>query len=230
MSQEFESPRQPMSREQAVRHETNVLVREHALGLLNTSYDIFDSLATDILAAPSMNSEDRKRIESIQDKASAFLDLDVAHVGGGPRSLRQQDRGTILPGQHGGIVLNVATDGGYFGRMNLYGGLRMVNPDAEMRDTYNHGNLGHATRTDRIVSQAIQLNFHVIDPDAIKIFDIWIRYQLNNSFSLERVLDENGRLDAVARISQTDPRFADMASSLSRHSRVLTTLIPSALT
>lgn len=209
------------------RAETNRLIATNGIGLLETTIDVFDSLASDLLSG-SLPHVEEAQLHTVHDSVLAFADLDYTSVTAKPRTPRPEDRGSFLPGQHQGINLQIATSAGDTAFINLYGGLRIVDEGAELRDSDRTLRRIHSGRTDSILSQPVHLNLHIRSSADVKLLDIWLVYNLNSSFSLGAVFDGDQRIDLSRQLPNSDQRFDGLAKKMSAHTKALTTLVPSA--
>lgn len=220
----------PVRPETAARNEVNRLLKGDAMAFLGTTIDVFDSLATDALANPNLPTPISTGLAQVHDMALAFSDLGITAVTGSPRTPRGEDRVRFLPGQHQGVNLQLVSETGDTAFINLYGGLRIVDEGGELKDGTNAQALGrtHSDRTDAILSQPVHLNLHVRSANDAKLFDIWLKYNLNSQFRLEGVLLGDERIDVNAVMPNSDSRFKELAIQMSKYSSALTTLIPTA--
>lgn len=198
-----------------------------SVGMLGVIYDAFDCLTSRL--PETVDMAEKEQVQNAIDLMQTFVDSTFVVVKPKPRIERTTDRITFLPGQHKGVAVEFVTESGDLGFLNLYGGLRDSDDNLERKDQDLSMRRHHSTRTDRILSQPVHLNIHVKDPLTSKpIVDIWVKYRLNQSFELHKLLIEENKVDLSLQIGSDHPHFADLNQRLLKHSRTLTTFVPSA--
>lgn len=209
-----------------LREEYREVVANASTEMAVLFYDVFDSLTTNI--PESMPPKEKEEIETILETMQAFIDSEYILINPHPRSPRSTDTIEFLPGQHKGISIQYVSESGDLGFMNIYGGMRDSNSGIDYVDQDRTLRVSHSTRTDRILSQPVQINFHMKDAKGEKLFDVWIAYRLNRSFELKKAIGKNSSVDFSARLEQGDHTFEDLNRRFGQFSRTLTTFIPSA--
>jgi len=198
------------------------LVDEASIGMVNFIYDLTESA---YLNVPS-ETEEAKDLDKAVDIIGAFVESDFASILAQPRVEREKDKVHFLPGQHKGIFISFVTSSHDLGNINIYGGLRDFH-SPELKDTDVAMRTHHSKRTDSVLSQKVQFNFHVKDISGSSILDIWFTYNLGNGFYLDNLLLEGRKVDVHPTVDSSYPCFEKLKASFYTHTRTLVSLVPS---
>jgi len=154
---------------------------ETALNWLASTWAVSDALVKQV---PKSQPE-RQRLDDWADVLGAFMESDPQVIAVTRRMPSIKDQ-KLLPGQHPGVTATLGNKSGDVARLNAYGGMRDSDTPFELRDTkpQDVGTGLHAGRTDIVLSQPTQLNWHVTDQQNNMQAEGWITNQLNNSFRL----------------------------------------------
>lgn len=199
------------------------LVDTASIGMVDLVYDLTESI---LLKIPA-DFEDRKTLEEAIEILSAFVDCNFPSILARPRQERTEDRVRFLPGQHKGIFISYVTDSHDFGNFNIYGGLRDSHSPFELKDTDSSMRHHHTKRTDAVLSQTVQFNFHVKNPESASLMDIWYTYSLNKAFRLDKLIVDGQTIDISAAVHEGDSCFEELKDRFNTHTRILTSLVPS---
>lgn len=197
-----------------------------SLGMLNTMYDVVDSLTLNM--PESMRADDKGDVERGLMVLQTFLDSDMVLVIPRPRIPRAEDRVDFLPGQHKGVSIEFVSKTGEIANFNMYGGLRDTGSVHEMRDTDVSMGRHHSIRTDRILSQPVHLNWHVIDPRLGVLTDVWLQYHLNRAFQFSKFIQKGNAMNLGMILDASDPRFPELNGRFNNYAKTLITYVPSA--
>ncbi len=202
-------------------------LEDASVQMLEVIYDAFGCLTAELPS--TLSPDENTKIQDAIDQMQAFVDSRFAVVKPKPRVERTTDRVNFLPGQHKGVAVEFVTESGDLGFLNMYGGLRDSGDNIDMRDQDVLMRRHHTNRTDKILSQPVHLNMHLKDPMTLRpIVDIWIRYRLNQSFELHKLFVGEEKVDLSSNIRISHPYFEDLNKRLLKHSKTLTTFVPSA--
>ena len=198
------------------------LVDAASIGMVNFIYDLTEA-AYLTAASPAEEAED---LDAASDIVRTFVESDFTGILAQPRVEREKDKVHFLPGQHKGIFISFVTSSHDLGNINIYGGLRDFH-SPELKDTDVAMRTHHSKRTDSVLSQKVQFNFHVKDISGSSILDIWFTYNLGNGFYLDNLLLEGRKVDVHPTVDSSYPCFEKLKASFYTHTRTLVSLVPS---
>lgn len=163
------------------------------------------------------------------DSLLSFVDSDPNFVTANPRSIRDKDRKSILPGQHAGVFLQFGLKDGTILKINFYGGLRTLS-DYDLKDSDKTLKFSHTSRTDQISIQKTHLNWQINFLGG-KTIDSWITYNPNNngSFQQSTLIIDNEYIDSHPGLSNNDPRFEVIKSTIFDTISKIVNLVPSSV-
>lgn len=212
----------------------DVLRREQEtalLKLLPAYADLQDTMSLIIEGMPETDVPEGDKAAFIYASESiiSFIDSDPKLLTVRPRSIREKDRNSILPGQHAGVFAQFGLEDGTILKVNFWGGLRTVSSmdvkenDLTLRRT-------HTARTDAIASQLTHLNFQIIYPGDSSI-DSWISYNPQNGeqFCQSKLIVDGEPINDYPRISGSDPRFTQLKNEVFNPIKELVNLVPSSV-
>lgn len=199
------------------------LVNAASIGVVDLVYDLTESI---FLKIPE-DFEDRKTLEEAIEILSAFVGCNFPSILARPRQERTKDRVRFLPGQHKGIFISYVTESHDFGNFNIYGGLRDIHSPFELKDTDLSMRRHHTKRTDTVLSQTVQFNFHVKSLENASLIDVWYTYSLNKAFRLDKLIVDGQTIDISVAVDEGDFCFKELKDRFNAHTRILTSLVPS---
>lgn len=205
-------------------------VENLSLQLLKGIADLQDTLALVAQENTDLGDGEKASIDYAAQALVSFDDSEPTLIHSGPRSIRDDDRRKILPGQHGGVFLQYSIQDGTILRLNFYGGLRTIDT-SDNRDTSIHPKSHHTARTDQIASQNTELNWQIIFTDGFSI-DSWISHNPNRKSFMQSALiqtekNQPSKIDCNPNINSNDSRYEDLLGSIKKPINKLISLIPS---
>lgn len=215
---------------EALALESKKRIFDAGLGLLTLGRDLYDSLTVGADSIP--HEQDRSDVLNLLDALIAFTDSHIDTVIARPRTVRENDRVVLLPGQHSGVTVQYINRSGEVAFVNLYGGLRDAESGYEIRDgsgIYLRKSDNHASRTDEVLSQPTQFNVHLRERTrGFTIGEFWGRYHLNQRFGLSMVSWYGSRVNYSTTVDYNAPQFEDLNMRFMQNARNLLALVPSA--
>lgn len=207
---------------QRIIKESERVIRESSIGVLNLMVDMADSHITNL-----PESDDRVRAVEALQVLLGFADNDPRFLTARPRAPRIQDR-LLLPGEHKGILLEFADASGNIARINVYRGLRESLAPEDMRDADRSLARLHAQRSEAILSHATEMNIHVKSPSEWTMVDYWGQYRLNQEFKMKKLISMGEPIDVASTLPSSDSRFKPLNQSFLTNVGALVRLIRSA--
>lgn len=145
-----------------------------------------------------------------------------------PRSIRDRDRKSILPGQHGGVFVQFGLQDGTILRINFFGGLRTVSV-SDLKDGDTSLRNSHTRRTDEVLTQATHLNWQINYPNG-PVIDSWMIYHPNDRVFQQSSLKIDGKyVDCHPGIGKKDKVFEPIHKEIFQPIGELIKLIPSSV-
>lgn len=198
--------------------------------LINGLADLQDTLATvaegntDILESAELTA-----FKYADESLLSFVDSGPSFQTASPRSVREDDRKKILPGQHAGAFLQFGLSDGTTLRVNFWGGLRTI-ASQDLRDGDITLSNSHTIRTESVVGQKTHLNWQIIHPNGL-VIDSWIVYTPDNngSFKQSSLKVDGESIDYRPFIENKDSRFEKIKKDIFEPIGKLVKLIPSSV-
>ncbi len=198
--------------------------------------DVQDSLYSVMADIPGVGKAESAAFDVAAASLRSFLESDPKLITANPRSIREEDRATLYPGQHAGVYLQFGLDDGTVLRMNVWGGLRNI-AGSDYRDTVAAGakQASHTERTHRVISKPTQINWQIAVPgDNGPTIDSWIvfnpgRENSDENFHQSRLRIEEERIDAIPRFNKDGYKFDEIKETIFTSVRELTNRIPSSV-
>jgi len=204
--------------------------KDAAFQLVNSLADLQDSLATVAENNKSiLDSAELAAFRYADESLLSFVDSDPSFHTASPRSVREDDRKKILPGQHAGAFLQFGLSDGTTLRVNFWGGLRTV-VSQDLRDGDVTLSNSHTIRTESVVGQRTHLNWQIIYPNGL-VIDSWIVHIPDNkgSFTQSSLIVDGQGIDYRPFIESDDSRFEKIKKNVFEPIGKLVKLIPSSV-
>lgn len=198
-----------------------------AMELLSGMVALQDTLCLRVEECGEINGGEEDSIVYANNSLISFEDSNPNFKNANPRSIREDDRKKILPGQHAGVFLQFDLQDGTILRINFWGGLRTVST-MDYRDSDTSLRVSHTARTDEIAEQRTQLNWQLYYPNGPTI-DSWIVYNPNDNGSFRQgILKIDGEsVDCHPCISVKDSQFEQIKKGVFNPIEKLIKLVPS---
>lgn len=158
-----------------------------------------------------------------------FADANPKFIDAKPRSIRDEDRKKILPGQHAGVFIIFGLGDGTILKVNFYGGLRsLAEQDLKDKDTTLANS--HTTRTDNIIVQNTHINWQMNYVNG-PVVDSWIVFDPNNngSFKQSSLKIDGEYIDCHPEVKNTDQGAQQIKDEVFTSIGKLTKLVPSSV-
>src|SRR3990167_3847936 len=183
------------------------VLRATGTQMLDFYYDLADTL---VLKIPE-GTQQRIRADQAIEQLGSFAELNLQVVRPSPRMPRPLDKTKFFPGQHKGVIIQYVAETGETGFFNMYGGLRSTQVE-ELRDLAGSRD-HHTTRTERILSQPTDLNFHVWETgqrQGAPMVDFGIQYRLHADFKLFKLRMLGDQIDTNPILTSQDRGFEEL--------------------
>jgi len=158
-----------------------------------------------------------------------FLDANPKFIDAKPRSIRDEDRKKILPGQHAGVFLVFGLEDGTILKVNFYGGLRSL-AEQDLKDKDTTLAKSHTIRTDNVITQNTHINWQINYVNG-PIVDSWIVFDPNNhgSFRQSSLKIDGEYIDCHPGIADSDQEGQQIKNEIFTPIGRLTKLVPSSV-
>jgi hypothetical protein len=199
-----------------------------ALELLNGMADLQDTLSLEVTQGDS-NAGEKDGFDYAGNALMNFANSEPIFLNANPRSIRDEDRKKILPGQHGGVYLAFSLKDGTILKINFWGGLRTVS-GRDLKDQDINQLDSHTRRTDAVAGQSSHLNWQISLPGG-PVIDSWVVYNPNNKGSFRQSVLEIDETEIPCQpwISADDPRFRQIKEGVFGPIEKIIKLVPSSV-
>ena len=194
--------------------------------LIGSMADLQDTLCLKLEGNEKSDSPEMVGVRYSSEALAAFADSNFELQTVNPRSIRDQDRRKMLPGQHSGVYAQFGSGDGTILKVNFWGGLRILT-SFDLKDGDPALRRSHTKTTDKVLEQPVQINWQLSLPGGPEIDNWVVLNQEKGFFQLSSLLIDHEKIDVHPTIPRADKYFNEMRTSICSAMRDLTSSVPS---
>ena len=200
-----------------------------AIELINGIANLQDSLAYVVEKIPGIDAGSKASLEYTSASLCSFVDSNPTFKTASPRSIREDDRKKILPGQHGGVYLQFDLEDGTVLKVNFWGGLRTMSAQ-DLKDRDISLRFSHTSRTEEVLTQNTEVNWQIIFRNGPTV-DSWMHYNpgRGGSFQQDALRVGGEGVDCHPSILNDNPMFNKLKEGVLNPINDLVKLVPSSV-
>lgn len=198
--------------------------------LLTGMADLQDTLICVAEDSKGLTAEEIKALRFADVSLISFCDASPNFLTASPRSVRDEDRRKILPGQHAGVFLQFGLLDGTILRINFWGGLRITSTQ-DLKDKDLTLSTSHTRRTEDVLEQPTDFNWQLSYPRSGPFIDSWMRFNPNNkgSFQQSSISVDGEKVDCRPTILSDDSRFPQLKKEIFEPIGKIIKLVPNSV-